>query len=242
MDRRFFIRGSIAGLTGITWRHSSAVAARLRDNIELRLALLPVSDALRAGITFGVQEARHAARLFDASVVLRTFAADDINGVVDERCTIVISENISDAIARAAADGAVLVLNAGTAMRCGPLLFHLARVRSSGELVWHHDLERFGAAQLNARYEAVAGSAMNDAAWLGWMAVKVAWESCVRARSEEPRAIAEYLVRDTTVFDGHKGRPLRFDPATRVLDQPYYRNGDLEPVNETTASKGACET
>ena len=239
MDRRSFILGSVAGLTGFTWRHSSGAVA-LRERPELRIALLPVSDALRAGIMFGLQEAQHAARLFDASLVLREFAADDIGGIVADRCTIVIAENVSDALARAAADASVLILDAGGAVRCGRLVFHLSRVRSPTELVWHHELERYGAAQLNARYEAAAGVAMNDAAWLGWMAVKIAWEVCVRTRSTEPRILAEYLVGVTTVFDGHKGRPLRFDPNTRVLDQPYYRSSDLEPVSETATAKGAC--
>ena len=242
MDRRSFILGSIAGLTGLRSSEASVTAAfRRSDNLEVRMAILPVSDALRAGIDFGLQESQHAARLFSAAVRPRDFSPENIDRIVAEHFTIVICDDVSPAIARAAADRRVAVFNAGVPLRCAPFVFHLSRIRQPTELVWHRDLERYGAAQLNARYEAAMNAAMDEHAWLGWLAVKIGWEAAIRARSTDAGVLADYLVRDTTVFDGHKGRPLRFDARTRVLDQPYYRAADLAAVIETGAVKGACD-
>lgn len=242
MDRRLFILGSIAGLTGLTSSERSETAALRRSgNLEVRIAVLPVSDALRAGITFGLQEAQHAARLFGAAVRLLDFSPEDINRIMAEHFTIVICDDVPPAIERAATDRRVVVFNAGAPVRCAPFVFHLSRVRRPTELAWHRGLERYGAAQLNARYEAAMNAAMDENAWLGWLAIKIGWEATIRARSTDARVLADYLVRDTTVFDGHKGRPLRFDAHTRVLDQPYYDAEDLTTVTETATAKGACE-
>ena len=92
-------------------------------------------------------------------------------------------------------------------------------------VAWHPALERFGAEQLNARWRARFGGAMDgmdDAAWAAWFAVKVAWEGSSRARSAEPARLASWLERADTRFDGHKGRPLSFRPWDHQLRQPLY--------------------
>ena len=98
----------------------------------------------------------------------------------------------------------------------------------AGELavaLWHPDLERFGARQLSDRFEARYGSAMTSDAWEGWIAVKAAWESALRANGGD---LATALARGA--FDGHKGSALRFG-IDRVLRQPMVivRRDPLRP-------------
>lgn len=86
-----------------------------------------------------------------------------------------------------------------------------------GNAEWDPEGSRFGAAQLNARYRSAYDAPMTAEAWAGWFAVKVLWESALRARDATPQAIQEYLQSSRAAFDGHLGRPLRFDQKTRTL-------------------------
>jgi ABC-type branched-subunit amino acid transport system substrate-binding protein len=87
---------------------------------------------------------------------------------------------------------------------------------------WHPSLERYGAAQLNDRYRARFGTPMRASAWLGWMAVKVAFESALRSRQADGALGVPDLIREDLRFDGHKGRPLTFDRGDHRLRQPLY--------------------
>lgn len=81
-----------------------------------------------------------------------------------------------------------------------------------GEVVdWHPSLTRFGAEQLNSRFEARFGAPMDSLAWASWLAVKIAAEMALRATPLERLR-----------FDGHKGEPLWFRPEDHTLQQPLY--------------------
>lgn len=81
-----------------------------------------------------------------------------------------------------------------------------------GQVVdWHPSLTRFGAEQLNSRFEARFGAPMDSLAWASWMAVKIAAELALRG-----------LPLERLRFDGHKGEPLWFRPEDHVLHQPLY--------------------
>lgn len=86
---------------------------------------------------------------------------------------------------------------------------------------WRHDLERYGAGQLNDRFRARFGASarMNGHAWAGWFAAKALVEACLRAAAVTPAAVRDALF--TLRFDGHKGVPLHFSPDG-VLQQPLY--------------------
>jgi ABC-type branched-subunit amino acid transport system substrate-binding protein len=88
--------------------------------------------------------------------------------------------------------------------------------------LWHGSLERYGATQLNDRYAARFRRPMTSFAWAGWMAVKVAWETSLRAQSVEPAGILAALGEERTQFDGHKGAPLSFRTWDNQLRQPLY--------------------
>jgi hypothetical protein len=80
---------------------------------------------------------------------------------------------------------------------------------------WHASLSRYGASELNDRFRKETGRGMAADAWLAWFAVKAVVESALRQSSGCDAFAAAR-------FDGHKGRPLFFDPATLVLRQPLY--------------------
>jgi hypothetical protein len=85
---------------------------------------------------------------------------------------------------------------------------------------WHHDLDKFGAQELNERFRRRFNQPMDEAAWRGWVAVKFAAELALRFPGTGAGAGAEKL--DELSLDGHKGMPLRFDPKNHHLVQPVY--------------------
>ena len=99
--------------------------------------------------------------------------------------------------------------------------------------LWHWSLERFGGEQLNERYRRRFGGRMDSQAWMGWIAMKIALDAALHAQSGDGAAILRQLSDPHAQYDGQKGRPLRFAPATRRLIQPLYRvtgHGDAERV------------
>jgi hypothetical protein len=94
---------------------------------------------------------------------------------------------------------------------------------------WHHTLQRFGAEELNQRYQRWAHQGMDGEAWAGWFATKVAVEAALRLEHLSRQAL---VGADAPTFDGHKGVPLRFN-SSGVLDQPIYV---IEP-SDTGVSK-----
>ena len=89
-------------------------------------------------------------------------------------------------------------------------------------VLWSPTLERYGASQVNDRYRAKYGAGMDGSAWAGWVALKIASEAALRARSAKPNAILSYLESPATTFDGHKGWPLSFRSSDHELRQPLY--------------------
>lgn len=81
-----------------------------------------------------------------------------------------------------------------------------------GQVVdWHPSLARFGAEQLNSRFETRFAAPMDSLAWASWMAVMVAAEMALRSAPLERMR-----------FDGHKGERLWFRPEDHGLRQPLY--------------------
>ena len=98
----------------------------------------------------------------------------------------------------------------------------LERRTQSRVALWHHTLERYGAGQLNDRFEARFQRPMQPHAWAGWMAVKVVWEGVLRTRGVDGASLVAYLRHEGTRFDGHKGKPLSFRSWNHQLRQPLY--------------------
>jgi hypothetical protein len=240
-----------------------------RQRMTLAVGVLDGNDRDRIdGAELGAEEARHAAALFGGSVKLTKVSPGGASGH-----SILLGDTDADRCAQLARSALLMnVASADDALRgdaCAPLLFHVAPSaamrRDAGRLAggdsdvvaWSSSLERFGADTLNQRFRARFGRPMTEGAWTSWMAMKVLWESAVRAKTVEPHALASYLSRDTTRFDGHKGRPLSFRAWDRQLRQPLYvKSGDrtIELPNDdggspiesldrigTSASETACK-
>lgn len=170
------------------------------------------SARFQGGLDFGVAEAAHTAK-----VMRRTFR-------LGERGSIVISIGPAAQAKEMAASGrptlAILTDegDAAGAFRISPsaaersaAVAQLAPGENDARAVaWHWSLARYGAGELNERFARTTGKAMDEAAWLGWLATKIALESALRAR---PLSAAR--------VDGHKGKALVFNDA-RVLEQPLY--------------------
>ncbi|MFL5639310.1 MAG: ABC transporter substrate-binding protein, partial [Gemmatimonadaceae bacterium] len=97
-----------------------------------------------------------------------------------------------------------------------------APIRPDSVVLWAAGLQRYGAGQINDRYQAHYHMTMDGAAWAGWIAVKIAAEASLRTRSTEPEKLLAYLESPNTEFDGHKGWPLSFRLADHQLRQPLY--------------------
>ena len=85
---------------------------------------------------------------------------------------------------------------------------------------WHWTWERYGAPQLNQRFDRVAKRRMTDTDYAGWAAVKTIVEAITRTSSIEPSEIKRFLVSDDMTFDAYKGAPGNFRPWDHQLRQP----------------------
>ena len=216
----------------------------LRIGHVLSSATGTTESAGALGVQLGLEEAQHAARLFGAVVELAT-DVDAARLIREHRPHVVIGGWTEESCARLselAASEAMLFFNVGCesdALReaCRRNTFHLApsermrraalaEVKATPEtakvVLWHHSLERYGAGQLNPRFRDRFGQAMESDAWAGWMAVKIAAETCFRAEACTAAGLLAELERPTARFDGHKGRPLSFRPIDHQLRQPLY--------------------
>lgn len=245
MTRRAFVqRGAmlVAAMPALRWR-----AFGRRAPIALRVGIVtapgenPSASDLALGIRLGIDEASHSAALFGGSVISvpvtpSTLASAHVAAIVGG------DAQSCGPLARAAESTGVIFMNArctSDALRgsdCRPTTFHvvpsdamyrdaLTRGKAPQGAIaaaWDASLERFGADTLNGRFRARFGRGMSADAWLGWMAIKVLWESALRARSTDARALIDYLTHEVTQFDGHKGVPLSFRTWDHQLRQPVY--------------------
>ncbi|MFL6200711.1 MAG: ABC transporter substrate-binding protein [Thermoanaerobaculia bacterium] len=96
-----------------------------------------------------------------------------------------------------------------------------------GQIVdWHPSLTRFGAEQLNSRFESRFGAPMDSLAWASWLAVMIAAEMALRATPLERLR-----------FDGHKGERLSFRPEDHGLRQPLYVVTGCKVVGEVSSER-----
>lgn len=207
--------------------------------------------SVRNGAVFGGDEARHAASMLGRDVVVSVERIDTAwdpaaieRIVIRHGATVLVGGMDAESygtLGRIATAAGVLFLNVAHARApteaCHLLTFGIApsaamlrdaraqapdRAGDADVLAWHGSLVRFGASQLNERFTERHGRGMDGAAWASWLAIKIAWESAVRAPRADGPALAEHLLRPVARFDGHKGRPLTFRAGDRQLRQPVY--------------------
>ncbi|OGT80309.1 MAG: hypothetical protein A3H91_01040 [Gammaproteobacteria bacterium RIFCSPLOWO2_02_FULL_61_13] len=83
---------------------------------------------------------------------------------------------------------------------------------------WHGDFMKYAGRDLNKRFRAASGQAMNDASWAGWAAVKMTSDTVARLNDASPAAVLKFL-RQQLKFDGQKGAEMSFRDSGQ-LRQP----------------------
>ena len=220
VSRRAFSRalfGAAAGFIGLPVATGKLVIAILRPTSR---------ETFLTGAAMGVEEVQQTAALFGKSVAVR----HDINGA--NAAIACFDDAMLRDVSLVGEKRGVLLLNCwgrSDELRrrlCRRTTYHIEASEkmyadaaklakdSTNIVLWDARLERYGAAQLNDRYQAFAKRSMDGAAWAGWFAVKVAWESFLRGTP-----------LTSMQFDGHKGAPLSFRTWDHQLRQPLYASG-----------------
>jgi hypothetical protein len=237
---------------------SSFLYAAPPEAIELWLITASPDGSIARGVRMGADEMGRTTSLLGRRLALRELHAETAEGagstvsaLAGVRQPAIVLLDMADehacavarALARATRVTTLAVRPAGTTCSGGPLQVRLpgaarerllsqAAVRGARIDEWHSSLTRFGAGELNERFEKRTRQPMDGDAWAGWFAAKAGTEAILRLGTPTRAA----LTGDTgPPFDGHKGVPLRFD-ADGVLQQPMYlieeRNGGPATVTE----------
>lgn len=205
------------------------VFADERRTVRVATAIDPALESASRGLELGIEEARRGAELlgFRLEAISR---ADDTR----PRVPTLIASGSGAAIALSR-DIVFHVLPPAAVLRAALarwLETHRADRDTPRVTAWHHSLERYGAEQLNDRFERRFNRRMDAEAWSAWVAVKIVVETSLRQQGSGARGQGSdgfFQLR----FDGHKGVPLIFDRTTRYLQQPLYivtGSGDAERV------------
>jgi hypothetical protein len=253
VSRRDFARALISVGAALVATPGRAFAGMTPELSPLRIAMVfPAVDQLfEKGFELGTAEAARSASLFNVEVSSQRLPVDGIkssNAAVVFTCA---DETTTREVAEQCAQAGIIHVNCGSradALRrsfCSASTFHVEASQAMYDgaralapdakriELWDAALERYGAAQLNDRFKSFSGEKMNGAAWAGWFAVKVVFESYLRGSGD----ILRWIASDTAQFDGHKGSPLSFRSWDRQLRQPLYAiNGRIRDVPDTSRS------
>ena len=85
---------------------------------------------------------------------------------------------------------------------------------------WHKTVETYGAAQLQKRFEALAGRWMNDRDFAAWIAVRSIASAVTRLKTTDAAAIRRLALSTELPLDGFKGRKLSYREWDGQLRQP----------------------
>jgi hypothetical protein len=225
MKRRAYLRTvtlAVPGLLLTGWAPAHAAAVARPVHLVLRDGDRGAGSAsLRAGVEFGLDEVAQGARVLHVPLFVHR-AGHDLAGAIP------CSETAVQVVVADEDDGHP----ADGALPCGPRIYtcplrewrpdawsvasarpgHLTSVPGPD---WHAALDTPEATQLNARFARRTGVAMDESAWRGWMAVRVAFETALRADAGEDDLLA-------LRFNGHKGQRLRFSEDGHLV-QPTCR-------------------
>ena len=85
---------------------------------------------------------------------------------------------------------------------------------------WSRVLDAWGSAQLQGRFVRANKRPMRPLDYQAWEAIRVIGEAATRAKSGDPKTIADYMMRPDFEIAAFKGVPVRFRPWDRQLSQP----------------------
>ncbi|HEY2289574.1 MAG TPA: hypothetical protein VGM86_02625 [Thermoanaerobaculia bacterium] len=213
--KSFLAAGALAGLG------RQAFAVQPVRRVPLGLLLDPDTAAGR-GARLGLEEAQRAGQLLHVDISAAPTSEYALIGLA-------VPKEEPKALFLAVgppAQGAepirphVYLVSASPAFRRQALDRHKDR-KDLKVVDWQPDLTKFGADALNLRFRRRFNQPMDEAAWRGWMGVKLAAELALRYPGTSAGAAATDKVGELSL-DGHKGMPLRFDPKDHHLIQPVY--------------------
>ncbi|WP_020682738.1 ABC transporter substrate-binding protein [Marinobacterium rhizophilum] len=87
-------------------------------------------------------------------------------------------------------------------------------------VAWHRVVEQWGAAQLQSRFEALAGRWMQSRDYAAWAAVRSVAEAVTQLQRTEAPILRDYLLSDRFALAAFKGRKLSYRPWSGQLRQP----------------------
>lgn len=99
--------------------------------------------------------------------------------------------------------------------------------------LWEPTLDAYGARELNARAAARWGRPLDSVGWAAFQAIKIAYDAAQFGGSAQGHAMAEWLAREGSVLDLHKGIGVSFRPWDHQLRQSLYLV-DLNPSAGTS--------
>lgn len=85
---------------------------------------------------------------------------------------------------------------------------------------WSEVIERWGAAQLQSRFEALSGRSMRADDYAAWAAMRSVGEAVTRTGSAEAATLRSYMLSDQFELAGFKGRALSYRDWNGQLRQP----------------------
>jgi len=85
---------------------------------------------------------------------------------------------------------------------------------------WGPAVEQWGAAQLQSRFEALAGRKMRAVDYGVWAAVRTIGEAVTRTGSADVGVLRDYILSDAFELGGFKGRKMSYRPWNGQLRQP----------------------
>ncbi len=87
-------------------------------------------------------------------------------------------------------------------------------------VAWHRVVEQWGAAQLQSRFEELAGRHMLDRDYAVWAAMRSIGEAVTRTGAADAATLRDYMLSDAFELAGFKGRPMTFRSWNGQLRQP----------------------
>ena len=211
----------------------ASATAGVADITETSFAFIGDTDSSAyRGIAQGIHEANLQGQFLGQSYSLQEFSGDDLDIIDPDRfIAIIVATDANDLVQAGARFSDHAIFNVSVhddALReaCAPNLLHVipsARMLADAEAQWlqknpdaeitvsgwHPQFMKFAARDLNKRYKKRASEPMDQYAWAGWAAVKMASDSVARQNITEPGAMLEFL-KTGLAFDGQKGLDMDF--------------------------------
>ncbi|MDQ0467077.1 ABC transporter substrate-binding protein [Labrys wisconsinensis] len=85
---------------------------------------------------------------------------------------------------------------------------------------WHRAQDAWGSAQLQSRFYKTTGRFMRPADYAAWVAVRAVGEAVTRAKSADPKTLADFMLTPKFQIAAFKGVPVSFRTWDHQLRQP----------------------